>query len=85
MVECKYCGAKVVPIKKFNILAFILLLILGVIPGIMYLIYFAGKSGKKCPNCKKDVYKTKEEQLGVIIGAVVMIIVALIMILVIGG
>ena len=33
--------------KKFNVVAFVLLLILGVIPAFFYLLYYAGKQPKK--------------------------------------
>jgi flagellar basal body-associated protein FliL len=51
---CGTCGAKITPAKegKGNVLILILLLFLGVIPGLIYLVWML--SGRKdiCPKCK---------------------------------
>lgn len=44
---CPLCQRQVVP-KKMSILVFILLLFIGILPG---LIYWAACHGKKCPIC----------------------------------
>ena len=57
MLTCVNCQREVIPIKKFNTGAFILLLVLGaLIGGIAYLIYFSAKASTDCPVCREDVY-----------------------------
>jgi hypothetical protein len=57
-ITCANCGAQIIPIKsKFGCGTFALLFILGVIPGLFYLIYYAGKRVDTCPICEKNAYK----------------------------
>ncbi len=50
MKYCNNCKQLVEPVKKFNVVAFILLCCCTLIGWIFYLIYYAVKK-KKCPMC----------------------------------
>ena len=52
---CNLCNRNVIPSKNFNGVVFLLLLFLGIIPGIIYLIYYLAKS-RKCPICKSTSF-----------------------------
>lgn len=51
MKYCPLCDRVVEPTKKFNWPVFIILLILGAFPGILYFIYYLLKPKKICPIC----------------------------------
>jgi hypothetical protein len=57
-IPCVHCGESVIPVKsKFGLGWFILWFLLGVLPAIVYLIYYASKRIDKCPKCDKNAYK----------------------------
>jgi hypothetical protein len=54
---CANCGNSIIPVKsKFGCGLFVLLFILGIIPGLFYLIYYAGKRIDTCPICDKNAF-----------------------------
>jgi len=56
MTGMKYCGnckRWVTPKREMSVLALVILLILGIIPGIIYLIYYLLKP-KVCPMCNSQ-------------------------------
>ena len=55
-LTCGWCSEQVIPDKEVNWGLFSLLLLLGLLGGILYLIYWAGKPGMRCPLCNGDVY-----------------------------
>lgn len=58
MKYCNNCEQMVEPQKEFSALWFIFLLILGIVPGVIYLIYYLLKS-KKCPMCSSTNWGVK--------------------------
>lgn len=57
-IVCANCGNSIIPVKsKFGCGWFILWFLLGIIPGLFYLIYYAGKRADICPVCEKNAYK----------------------------
>ena len=56
MLICGWCSEQVIPTKEIDWIIFIVLLLFGVLGGILYLIYWAGKPGEKCPLCEGNVY-----------------------------
>lgn len=48
---CPLCERKVEPVKKFNWPVFIILLILGFVPGLLYFFYYLIKPKNRCPVC----------------------------------
>ncbi len=55
-MKCANCGRDVIPIKKFNWILFIVLILLWIVPSVLYLIYFFTKTPRECPVCGLDVY-----------------------------
>ena len=55
MRKCENCKKKVVPIKKFSVGWFIVLLILGVLPGILYILYYSLIKKPRCPMCNTEM------------------------------
>lgn len=52
---CLLCSRNVIPTKNFNGVVFLILFLLGIIPGILYLIYYLFKSSS-CPICKSTSF-----------------------------
>jgi len=48
---CPLCARKVEPTKKLNWPVFIILLIIGFVPGVLYFIYYLLKPKRVCPIC----------------------------------
>lgn len=48
---CPLCDRKIEPTKKFNWPVFIIALILGLIPGLLYFVYYLLKPKNACPIC----------------------------------
>lgn len=48
---CPLCQRNVEPTKKFNWPIFIILLIIAIVPGILYYIYYLLKPKNVCPIC----------------------------------
>lgn len=48
---CPLCQRNVEPTKKLNWPIFIILLIIGIVPGLLYFIYYLLKPKKVCPIC----------------------------------
>jgi hypothetical protein len=51
MVICPHCQKDVLPMKHFSVFWFVVLLILGILPGALYLVHYAVKR-PYCPICK---------------------------------
>jgi hypothetical protein len=51
IMYCTLCKRDVAATKDYNWLLFILLLCIGIFPGILYFLYFSFKSSNKCPIC----------------------------------
>lgn len=57
-IPCVHCGESVIPVKsKFGWGWFILWVLLGIVPGIVYLIYYASKRADRCTACGKNAYR----------------------------
>ena len=65
-LTCFWCSEQVIPCRKpINWWGFLLLLLLGVLGGILYLIFWFGKPASACPLCQGDVYgRFQTETLG---------------------
>ncbi len=50
MKYCNNCKQMVEPTKKWSVVFLLILLVLGILPGILYLIYVLFKA-KRCPIC----------------------------------
>lgn len=53
--HCMLCNRNVIPTKKFNGVVFLILLILFIVPGVLYLIYYLAKT-ESCPICKSTSF-----------------------------
>jgi hypothetical protein len=63
LLICGWCSEQVIPTKEIDWIIFIVLLLFGILGGILYLIYWAGKPGEKCPLCKGDIYGRLDTQM----------------------
>lgn len=82
MIKCNYCGREVIPQKRYSLLLMILLFILGIVPGLIYLVFINIKTPNKCPKCKRNVYQSKKQQNGRVIGIIVIFILMLLLFLI---
>jgi len=82
-MKCKNCGNDIIPTKKFSVLLFILLLILGIFPALIYLVIYLTKKANICPICKKNIYKSKEINNTNTLAFIVITVIILLMLLVI--
>lgn len=58
MVKCVHCGREVLPQKPgFGCLWAVLFFMLGIIPGVIYVVYNRSKPANRCPACGKNAYK----------------------------
>jgi hypothetical protein len=56
-VRCANCGSAIIPVKsRFGFGWFLLWLVLGGFPAIIYLFYHVGKRSDWCPVCGKHAY-----------------------------
>lgn len=58
---CNLCMRHVEPTKRVNWLLFLILLLIGVFPAILYGLYYMIKPRTLCPICGNDVYKSRLE------------------------
>lgn len=61
---CPLCERKVEPVKKVNWIVFIILLLIGVVPGIIYFVYYLLKPKTRCPVCGTKKLQTVDEAAG---------------------
>jgi hypothetical protein len=59
---CLLCNRNVIPTKSFNGVVFLILFVLGIVPGVLYLFYYILKS-KKCPICKSTSFSHAKADL----------------------
>lgn len=58
---CNLCMRNVMPTKKVNWILFIILLVIGILPGILYAFYYLIKPKTLCPICGNDLYKSRAD------------------------
>jgi len=48
---CLLCQRNIEPVKKVNWIVFIILLLIGIVPGLIYFAYYLLKPKNRCPIC----------------------------------